>query len=102
MAEHTAPTNAPSDAPLNDIEEHLQSYRGFLKGVIFLMLASAFTLVALCAFAFGETLSLLLGWAILVVGFVVLLIDLRSGTKTWRLSLITLLIFGVITAANVS
>lgn len=102
MAEQTAPTNAPSDVPLNDIEEHLQSYRGFLKGVIFLILASAFTLVSLCAFAFGQTLSLLLGWAILVVGFIVILIDLRSGTTTWRLSLITLVIFGVITAANVS
>jgi hypothetical protein len=32
----------------------------------------------------------------------VLLIDLRSGTTTWRLSLVTLLIFGVIAAANVS
>ena len=102
MAEQTAPTNAPSDAPLNDIEEHLHSYRGFLKGVIFFILASAFTLVSLCAFAFGQTLSLLLGWAILVVGFIVILIDLRSGTTTWRLSLITLVIFGVITAANVS
>lgn len=102
MAEHNAPTNAPSDAPLNDIEEHLQSYRGFLKGVILFLLAGAFTLVALCAFAFGQTLPLLLGWAILVLGFIVILIDLRSGTRTWRLSLITLVLLGVITAANVS
>jgi hypothetical protein len=98
MVEHHAPTNAPA----NELDEHLRSYRGFLKGVIFLILASAFTLVALCAFAFGQTLPLLLGWATLIVGFIVLLIDLRSGTRTWRLSLIVLLIFGVITAANVS
>jgi len=102
MAEHKAPTNAPSDAPLNDIEEHLQSYRGFLKGVILFLLAGAFTLVTLCAFAFGHTLPLLLGWAILVLGFIAILIDLRSGTRTWRLSLITLVLLGVITAANVS
>jgi hypothetical protein len=102
MAEHTAPTNAPSEIPINDLEEHVRSYRRFLKGVIFIIFASAFTLVALCAFAFGKTLSLLLGWAVLVIGFIVLLVDLRSGTTTWRLSLITLLILGVITAANVS
>jgi hypothetical protein len=101
MAEHTAPRNAPSEVPINDLEEHVRSYRGFLKGVILFIFASAYTLVALCAFAFGQTLSLLLGWAILIVGFIVLLIDLRSGTTTWRLSLITLLIFGLITAANV-
>jgi hypothetical protein len=102
MAEHTAPTNAPTEAPIKDLEDHLRSYRGFLKGVIVMILASAFTLVSLCAFAFGHTLSLLLGWVILVVGFIVLLVDLRSGTTTWRLSLITLLIFGLITAANVA
>ena len=102
MAEHTAPTNAPSEAPINDLEEHVRSYRGFLKGVVVIMLASAYTLVALCAFAFGQTWPLFLGWAILIVGFIVLLVDLRSGTTTWRLSLITLLIFGLITAASVS
>src|SRR5687767_5517520 len=98
MVEHLAPPNAP----VNDFEDHLRSYRSFLKGAIVFILASAFTLVALCAFSFGQTLPLLLGWAILIAGFIVLLIDLRSGTKTWRASLITLLIFGVITAANVS
>jgi hypothetical protein len=98
MAEHIAPT----EVPITDLEDHVRSYRGFLKGVIVTILASAFTLVALCAFAFGHTISLLLGWAILIFGFLVLLIDLRSGTTTWRLSLVTLLIFGVIAAANVS
>lgn len=102
MAEHTAPTNAPSEAPINDLEEHVRSYRGFLKGVIVSILASAYTLVSLCAFAFGQTWPLFLGWAILIVGFIVLLIDLRSGTTTWRLSLITLLIFGLITGASVA
>lgn len=96
MAEHH---HAPMS---NDIEAHLESYRGFLRGTIILVLASAFTLVALCAFAFGQTLPLLLGWAILIVGSIALLIDLKSRSRTWRLSLVTLLVFGLLTAANVS
>ena len=93
---------AENHAPTNEIHEHVESYRAFLRGVIVVILASAYTLVALCAFSFGHSFPLLLGWIILVVGLIAILVDLRSGSRTWRLSLVMLVIFGLLTAANVS
>lgn len=92
---------AENQVPTNELAEHQASYRAFLKGVIVVILASAFTLVALCAFAFGKSFSLLLGWAVLIFGLIAILIDLRSGSKSWRLSLGTLVVFGLLTAINV-
>jgi hypothetical protein len=94
MAEH--------QAHQHDLEDHERSYRSFLKGMVVAIIAGAFTLVALVAFAFGQTLSVLLGWAVLVFGLLAILIDLRSETRSWRLSLGTLLIFGLLTAINVA
>jgi predicted membrane channel-forming protein YqfA (hemolysin III family) len=93
---------AENHAPTNDLTQHQESYRAFLKGVIVVILAGAYTLVALCAFAFGQSFSLLLGWAVLIFGLIAILIDLRSGSKTWRLSLGTLLVLGLLTAINIS
>jgi thiol:disulfide interchange protein len=93
---------AENHAPTNDMHEHFESYTGFLRGVIVVIMASAYTLVALCAFSFGQTFPLLLGWAILVFGLIAILIDLRSGSRTWRLSLVMLVVFGLLTAVNVS
>ena len=93
---------AENHARQHDLEEHLRSYRAFLKGVVVVIIASAFTLVALSTFAFGQTMSILLGWAGLVFGALAIIIDLRSETKSWRLSLITLVVFGLLTAINVS
>jgi hypothetical protein len=93
---------AENHARQHDVEEHQRSYRSFLKGVVVAIIAAAFTLVALSAFAFGQSMSILLGWAGLVFGALAILIDLRSDSKSWRLSLVTLLIFGLLTAINVS
>ncbi|HEY7748807.1 MAG TPA: hypothetical protein VH933_09035 [Aestuariivirgaceae bacterium] len=93
---------AENKASAHDIEEHQASYRSFVRGAIVVVLASAFTLVALCAFAFGKSLSILLGWAVLVFGLVAILIDLKSGAKAWMVSLVTLALFGLLTAINVS
>ena len=93
---------AENHARQHDLEEHQRSYRAFLKGVVVTIIAAAYTLVALTAFAFGQRLSILLGWAGLIFGLLAILIDLRSDSKSWRLSLITLLVFGLLTAINVS
>jgi hypothetical protein len=93
---------AENQAPLRDYEEHLESYRAFVRGSVVVILASAFTLVSLCAFAFSKSWAIPLGWAVLIFGLIAILIDLRSGSRTWRLSLATLVIFGLLTAINVS
>ena len=46
--------------------------------------------------------AIVLGWAVLIFGLIAILIDLRSGSKSWRLSLGTLVVFGLLTAINVS
>lgn len=92
---------ADTPAHPHEMEEHLQTYRGFLKATIVIIFVSCLTLVALSAFAFGKTLPILLGWATLIFGILAVLIDARSGSKTWRLSLVTLVAFGLITAASV-
>jgi hypothetical protein len=99
MAEHMAEQQAASE---NDLTAHQGTYRAFVRGALVAILATAFTLVALVAFAFGTTMPILLGWAILVIGLIAILIDLRSGSKTWRLTLVTLVIFGLLTAISIS
>lgn len=93
---------AENQAPANDMEEHLDSYRTFLRGTAAAILAAAFTLVALCAFAFGQSLSILLGWSVLVFGLMAILIDLRAGSRNWRFSLVALVVFALLTAINVA
>jgi peptidoglycan/LPS O-acetylase OafA/YrhL len=93
---------AENDVRQHDLEEHMRSYRAFLKGVVVVIIASAFTLVALSVFAFGQTMPILLGWAGLIFGALAMIIDLRSETNSWRLSIITLIVFGLLTAINVS
>ena len=92
---------AETPAHLHEMDEHIHTYRAFLKGTIMIILICIFILVALCAFAFGKTLPILLGWAALIFGVLAVLIDARSGPKNWLLSVGTLLFFALITAASV-
>ena len=80
---------------------HEETYEAFIKGSIALCLLCAFILVALCSFAFGATLNNVLGWAILIIGTVAVLIDLRAGSR-WILSGVLLVAFGLLTGINVS
>lgn len=92
---------AETPAHSHEMEDHMHTYRAFQKGVVMVILMCMFTVVALCSFAFGKTLPILLGWATLIFGILVVLIDARSGAKSWLLSIGTLLVFGLITAASV-
>ena len=49
----------------------------------------------------GNSLAILLGWAVLLFGAAAIVIDLRSGSTTWWLTLGTLAFFGLLTAINV-
>lgn len=85
----------------NGMEEHVSTYEGFLKGSVALTLFCLFILVSLVAVRFGHTLNVFSSFAGLVIGAVAILLDLRSGGK-WLFSLAALVLFGLITAINVS
>ena len=80
---------------------HEETYAAFIKGSVALCLYCAFILVALCSFAFGATLNNVLGWAILIIGLIAVLIDLRAGSR-WFLSGGLLVAFGLLTGINVA
>ena len=95
MAEHS------SDNHAHGMDEHTSTYEGFVKGSVALSIICGFVLVALCSFAFAHTLNVFTGFAGLIVGIVAVLIDARTGSK-WLLSLGAPVLFGLITAVNVS
>ena len=95
MAEHS------SDNHAHGMEEHRKTYEGFIKGSVALSIICGFVLVALCSFAFAHTLNVFTGFAGLIVGVIAVLIDARAGGK-WLLSICALVLFGLITAVNVS
>jgi len=97
MAEHSAHHS--------DMEAHEATYHGFLRGAILIALGGAYVLVALAMFAFGHFSKggvLFFGFAGLFAGLIALLIDLKSGSKTWRLSIAVWVLFALFTAINVS
>ena len=95
MAEHS------TDNHSQDMEAHRSTYEGFIKGSIALSIHCGFVLVALCSFAFAHTLNVFTGFAGLIIGTIAILIDARTGGK-WYLSIGALVLFGLITAVNVS
>ncbi len=83
------------------MEAHRGAYQGFIKGAIALSLISAFVLVALVAFRFGQTLNVMTGFLGLVAGIAAVVIDFRVGSR-WFLSAGLLVLFALITAIIVS
>ncbi len=82
--------------------DHRMTYDGFIRGAIVIAVECFFILTALCNFAFGSTIPLVLGFGGIVIGAIALAIDARSGSKTFAMSLILLLAYMIITAVNVS
>jgi hypothetical protein len=64
-------------------------------------LVSFYVLVALVSFRFAHTLNVFAGFAGLILGFIAITIEARMGSR-WFLSLGVLVLFGLITAVNVS
>ena len=95
MAEHSTGNHS------NDMEAHRYTYEGFIKGSIALSLVCGFVLVALVDFRFAHTLNVFTGFGGLILGIVAVLIDVRRGSS-WFLSLGLLVLFGLISAVNVS
>ena len=96
MADHA------SDHQGQDISAHRETYEGFLKGSVLLALLCLNICIALVMFRFGHTWPVFLGFLGLFLGLLTLLIDLRTGATRWTLSTVFAVIFGLITAVNVS
>ncbi len=84
-----------------DIEAHRKTYSAFVRGSIVLGFICGYVLIALACFAFGKSLNVFIGFAGLVIGIIAVLIDARSGSQRWLLSIGVFVLFGLITAANV-
>ena len=82
--------------------EHESTYRGFINGSIAMCFIILYVLIALCSVGFGDTLPRFMAFAGVIIGTVVILIDWRSGSKIWPLSLGFLVVYGLLTAINVS
>lgn len=84
-----------------DMDAHRRTYGAFVRGSVALGIICAFVLVALTSFAFGKSLNVFIGFAGLIIGCIAVLIDSRSGSQRWLLSIGVLVLFGLITAVNV-
>jgi hypothetical protein len=96
MAEHLTEGGHSSD-----LEAHVKTYEGFIKGAIAHAVFAGFILVALVSFRFAHTLNVFTGFVGLIAGVIAIAIDSRTGSR-WFLSLALLVLFGLITAINVS
>jgi hypothetical protein len=93
MADHS-PTYTP-----RGLQDHKDTYEGFLKGSVALSMVCLFVLVALVAFRFMPNWNVLTGFAGIIAGILAVIIDVRSGM--WRVSAVLLVLFGIFVAANV-
>jgi hypothetical protein len=85
-----------------DLAAHRTTYEGFVKGAIVLCLVTAFVMVALVSFKFAGFLNVFIGFAGLILGILAVLVEARTGSTRWLFPLAVLVIFGLITAINIS
>lgn len=93
MADHS-PTHTP-----RGLQDHKETYEGFLTGSVALGMICGFVLVALVAFRFMDFLNVLTGFGGLILGIFATLIDARAGGK-WYLSGGLLVLYGLFVAIN--
>jgi hypothetical protein len=93
MADHS-PTHTP-----RGLQDHKETYEGFLTGSVALGMICGFILVALVAFRFMDYLNVLTGFGGLILGTLATLIDARAGGK-WYLSGGLLVLYGLFVAIN--
>jgi hypothetical protein len=94
MADHS-----PSHTP-RGLQDHKDTYEGFLTGSIALSMVCLFVLVALVAFRFMPNWNVFTGFAGLIAGIIAVIIDVRTG-RNWYVSGVLLVLFGIFVAANV-
>ena len=85
----------------HDYEPHAQTWHGFIRGSIAVILAAVSILVGLVSVGFGSTWPLFLGFLGIILVHIAIAIDLRTGARSWGLSLGVLAVFALITVINI-
>ena len=90
------------NAPTTSMADHRSTYHGFITGTVALSFICIFVLVGLLSVAFGSTLPVLMCFVTIIGGTIATIIDAKTGSKYWILSLGFLVIMGLLTAMNIS
>jgi hypothetical protein len=85
----------------HDFQPHAETWHGFVRGSIALILASISILVGLVSIGFGSFLPLFLGFLGIIAVHIAIAIDLRTGSASWGASLSVLGLFLLITLINI-
>jgi len=93
---------AKAEVAAHGIEEHQAAWEGFVKGCVAVSLMSAFVVVALCDFAFGTSLTFLVGFGGMTVGLIAIIIDARADPSKWYLSTALLIAYGLLVAVRIT
>jgi Bacterial aa3 type cytochrome c oxidase subunit IV len=83
-----------------DMSGHARTYEGFLKGSVILALCCIFILLALVNVGFNASHPYLMAFLGIVIGFLAVLIDARSGGR-WMLAMGVLLVYALFTAMSI-
>jgi uncharacterized membrane protein SpoIIM required for sporulation len=83
-----------------DMGGHERTYEGFLTGSIILGLCCILILIALVNVGFNASHPYLMAFLGIVIGFLSVLIDARSGAR-WMLSIAVVLIYALLTAMSI-
>ncbi|MDE2446951.1 MAG: aa3-type cytochrome c oxidase subunit IV [Alphaproteobacteria bacterium] len=102
MAAHSStPSNIPAPGSAEDNALHRKTYEGFIAFSIAGALICLYIVVALVVFRFvSNPFNLVLGFGGIIVGSIASMIALRMGGK-WLVPVIILVLYGLLTAANV-
>lgn len=85
----------------HDYEPHAATWHGFIRGSLATILAAVYVLVGLVCIGFGSTWPLFIGFVGMILGHIAIAIDLRTGSRSFGLSLGLLAVFALITIINI-
>ena len=85
----------------HDYQPHAETWHGFIRGSIATILATVYVLVGLVCIGFGSAWPLFIGFVGMILGHIAIAIDLRTGSRSFGLSLGLLAVFALITIVNI-
>ena len=85
----------------HDYQPHAETWHGFIRGSVATIIATVYILVGLVCIGFGSTWPLFIGFVGMILGHIAIAIDLRTGSRSFGLSLGLLAVFALITIFNI-